>query len=83
MTPYGCWLLSVAQDKAKATEITIKGKALNMDNILEFINRLQKDPTITSVDLLDTKLTKAGNTAGSASAIEFSLKVNKSEVGKK
>ena len=52
-------------------------------NILEFINRLQKDPTITSVDLLDTKLSKAANTAGSASAIDFSLKVNKSEVGKK
>ena len=83
VTPYGCWLLSVAQDKAKSTEIIIKGKALNMDNILEFISRLQKDPTINSVDLLDTKLSKAGNTAGSASVIDFSLKVNKSEVGKK
>ena len=53
------------------------------DNILDFINRLQKDPTINSVDLLDTKLSKAGNATGSAAAIEFSLKVNKSEVGKK
>lgn len=83
ITPYGCWLLSVTQDKAKASEITIKGKSLNMENILDFINRLQKDPTINSVDLLDTKLSKAGNAAGSAAAIEFSLKVNKSEVGKK
>lgn len=83
VTPYGCWLLSVTQDKAKASEITIKGKSLSMENILEFIARLQKDPTINSVDLLDTKLSKAGNAAGSASAIDFSLKVNKSEVGKK
>ena len=83
VTPYGCWLLSVTQDKAKASEITIKGKSLSMENILEFISRLQKDPTINSVDLLDTKLSKAGNAAGSASAIDFSLKVNKSEVGKK
>lgn len=83
LTPYGCWLLNVTQDKAKASEITIKGKALSMENILEFINRLQKDPTTNSVDLLDTKLSKAGNVPGSASVIEFSIKVNKSEVGKK
>ena len=83
VTPYGCWLLNVAQDKAKVNEITIKGKALNMDNILEFINRLQRDPTIASVDLLDTKLSKAGNAAGAASTIDFSLKINKSDVGKK
>ena len=83
VTPYGCWLLNVAQDKAKTNEIIIKGKALNMDNILEFINRLQKEPTINSVDLLETKLSKAGSASGSATAIDFSLKVNKSEVGKK
>ena len=82
-TPYGCWLLTVAQDKAKASEITIKGKALNMNNILDFISRLQKDPSINSVDLLDTKLGKASNTGGSAATIDFSLKVHKSEVGKK
>ncbi|MGE4588542.1 MAG: PilN domain-containing protein [Acidaminococcaceae bacterium] len=83
VTPYGCWLLNVTQNKAKTSEITIKGKSLNMENILDFINRLQKDPTINSVDLLDTKLSKAANSAGSAVAIDFSLKVHKSEVGKK
>ena len=64
-------------------QANMKGKALNMDNILEFINRLQKEPTINSVDLLETKLSKAGSASGSATAIDFSLKVNKSEVGKK
>ncbi len=83
VTPYGCWLLSVAQDKVKASEITIKGKALNMDNILDFISRLQKEPNIESVELLDLKLGKAGKAVGSSTSIDFSLKIHKNGVGKK
>ncbi|NLY83065.1 MAG: PilN domain-containing protein [Acholeplasmataceae bacterium] len=83
LTPYGCWLVSVAQDKAKPSEVSLKGKALSMDNILEFIGRLQQEPGITSVDLIETNSGKAASTAGAANVIDFSLKLQKSEVAKK
>lgn len=83
ITPYGCWLLSVGQDKANIADITIKGKALKMDGILEFINRLQHEPYIESVELLDTKRSTAGNGATTAAAIDFSLKIRQNGAVKK
>lgn len=58
-TPYGCWLTSVNQATNKTNVITIEGNALKMEQLLTFINNLQKDPHITAVSLVRTQTNKA------------------------
>lgn len=76
VTPYGCWLTSVTQDKNKTNIITVEGNALKMEQLLTFINNLQKDPHVTAVSLVRTQTTKA-NTNNKVDVIHFILNVSR------
>ncbi len=74
LTPRGCWLESVVQNPQQPVNMTISGKALKMDYLLDFIYRLQNVPEVESVELVSTSMNTV-STPGSATAIDFKLDV--------
>ncbi|HIU64358.1 MAG TPA: PilN domain-containing protein [Candidatus Avacidaminococcus intestinavium] len=76
-TPFGTWLTGVSQNKSNPQLVTIKGKALRMNNLLEFISRLESDAQIARVDLVETQLGTAAGATGSATTMDFTLNVLK------
>ncbi|MEG2342606.1 MAG: PilN domain-containing protein [Acidaminococcaceae bacterium] len=74
ITPYGCWLTAVRQDTNKPEKITITGKALKMEMLLDFIYRLQQEPYINSVELTSTDLNTGGQ-KGQTDNLNFSVTV--------
>lgn len=82
-TPFGAWLVSVTQDKTNPHQIQIKGKALRMENILDFISRLQADVKVARVDLVETQQGRATGVSGAATTFDFTLNVLRNEEGKK
>lgn len=49
--PNGCWLTNFQQDSKEDNIIKLSGKALTMEDLLEFVHNLQKQPYIQSVNL--------------------------------
>ncbi len=76
ITPYGCWLVSVNQETNKANIISIEGNALRMEQILTFVNNLQKDPRIASVSLVKTQSSKSAVNAN-INVIKFKININR------
>lgn len=51
--PSGCWLTNFQQKAKEENVINLSGKALTMDDLLNFIHNLQKQPNVKAVDLSD------------------------------
>lgn len=80
--PFGMWLTNVSQ--GKNGQVEIKGKALQMEKVLEFVHRLQEDKMVARVDLMDIQAGKASDkTLTSAATMDFTLKIYKATGDKK
>ncbi len=76
-TPDGCWLTSIKPGR-KQEIILINGKALKIDDVIEFINVLQRWPDVADVQLLKA----SENTSDDVKTTDFALEVKRSGVKK-
>lgn len=79
VTPYGCWLQSVQQSD-KPEQLTLECKALKMDDVVKFIEVLQKRPDIADVQLVRATETKNNN--NNIAVTDFTLNIVRSGVKK-
>jgi Tfp pilus assembly protein PilN len=80
VTPAGCWLDNIKDNSNNNGEsLTIKGGAMNMDILLDYVSRLQTVPNVADVQIADTAQTTKNNTK----FISYTLLLHRNGVAKK
>ncbi len=70
ITPYGCWLTGVSQDNKNDRNISLKGNAFKLDQVLNFVHNLQTDPQVSSVSLVNSTSQRK---SGTIKIIDFEI----------